>query len=42
LNDTTAASLPKQSRLNRVSTEVGEIPKADYGMKVAHVALDAV
>jgi hypothetical protein len=28
--------------LNRVSTDVGEIPKAEHTMKITHVALDAV
>jgi hypothetical protein len=33
----------KESKiLNRVSTEVGNIPKAKYSMKTTHVALDAV
>jgi len=28
--------------LNRVSTEVSEIAKAEHTMKVTHIALDAV
>jgi hypothetical protein len=32
----------KFERLNRVSTKNGEVPKAEYNMKMTHVALDAV
>jgi hypothetical protein len=32
----------KYKILNRVSTEVFEIPKAEHTMKITHLALDAV
>ncbi|MBV5273359.1 MAG: hypothetical protein JZU52_06855, partial [Lamprocystis purpurea] len=35
-------SLKKVSIFNRVSTEVGEISKAEHTMKTTHSALDAV
>jgi hypothetical protein len=35
-------SFKKYKILNRVSTTGGEVPKAEYNMKMTHVALDAV